>query len=97
MNMNRRHNKDVSQAIQQCVVLAIQGLREPFQGKQGGAFLSGFDHLDITLGHIGLNSQRILTQLCLISQSVEVLAKGLQRAFGCFVLHPPILRNQGFA
>ena len=95
--MNRSHNIDVSKVDQQCVVLAIQSFREPFQRKEGGAFLSGFNHLDITLGHVGFHSQRILTQLCLVTQSVEVLAKSLQRAFGYLVLHPLRMPNQGFA
>jgi hypothetical protein len=97
MTMDPRHNIDVSKASQQGIVMAIQGLREPLQGKQGGAFLSGFDHLNITLGHVGLNSERILTQLCLITQSVQVPAKSLQRAFGCLFLHPSKMPNQGFA
>jgi len=36
-------------------------------GGQRGAFLTGFDHLNITFGHIGLDCKLILAESCLVA------------------------------
>jgi hypothetical protein len=81
----------------QILITASQRCLELFQSEQGRTLLACLNHLDVSLGHIGLNRKGVLAQPCSITQSMEVLAKNLQRASRCLVLHSTIMPNQGFA